>query len=201
MSEEPKQRDNVKSREVVPRDKKRLPEQKQPTDQRPKGASSGQSRKRSGKQQQRRRKSQRPNRPTEAQGERRGQQSQQKKRRPQQQAKSRSSSPQRKEIPAKDKDVDQQKNTPKDLDQSQETKRAKDETQSSARDRHKEKPVATEHVTRSGERTRRDRRKRTRRDITFRAEETVEDIMRDIGRIEKDIQIDIDSIRNQKLDL
>ncbi|MFA5585038.1 MAG: hypothetical protein WDA02_00595 [Saccharofermentanales bacterium] len=38
-------------------------------------------------------------------------------------------------------------------------------------------------------------------DQAFRGEETVEDVVRDIRRIEKDIQIDLDSIRNQKLDL
>lgn len=38
-------------------------------------------------------------------------------------------------------------------------------------------------------------------DLAFRGEETVEDVVRDIRRIEKDIQIDLDSIRNQKLDL
>lgn len=35
----------------------------------------------------------------------------------------------------------------------------------------------------------------------IRLEETVEDVIRDIHRIEKDIQIDLDTIRNQKLDL
>ena len=35
----------------------------------------------------------------------------------------------------------------------------------------------------------------------FRGEETAADISRDIARIEKDIQIDLDSIRNQTLDL
>ena len=76
-----------------------------------------------------------------------------------------------------------------------------DEAQSPAQDRRKEMPAVSEQIVRGGDRSRRDRRKRVKRDITFRAEETVEDIMRDITRIEKDIQIDIDSIRNQKLDL
>ncbi len=48
-------------------------------------------------------------------------------------------------------------------------------------------------------------KKRSRRgnrpDPAFRAEETVDDVVRDISRIEKDIQIDIDSIRNLKLDI
>ncbi len=35
----------------------------------------------------------------------------------------------------------------------------------------------------------------------IRVEETVDDVIRDIARIEKDIMIDIDAIRNQKLDL
>jgi len=49
-------------------------------------------------------------------------------------------------------------------------------------------------------RPRRPHKKRLREDEMISAE-TVDDIRRDFKRIEKDIQIDIDSIRNLKLDL
>ncbi|HZK29527.1 MAG TPA: hypothetical protein VFD19_04850, partial [Clostridia bacterium] len=58
------------------------------------------------------------------------------------------------------------------------------------------------HEGREPEKGRRQQRRRVKQDVShFQAEETVEDIRRDITRIEKDIQIDLESIRNQKLDL
>lgn len=203
MSEEQKPREHVKSRELVPRDKQRTADQKQPREQRPRGASGGQNRKRSGKQQQRR-KPQASVGSTDVQGEPRERTNQQKKRR--QQKKSRNTKAPRKDVPAKPKDDAQQRKAPKDitkrdLDKVAEIKQARAETQSAGRDRRFEKQEASDRNLRGADRPRRERKKRLKRDFTFRAEETVEDIVRDIIRIEKDIQIDIDSIRNQKLDL
>ena len=63
------------------------------------------------------------------------------------------------------------------------------------------RPDSQERKKRSG-RSRRGSRKQSKQEgQQFRGEETAADVARDIIRIEKDIQFDLDSIRNQKLDL
>jgi hypothetical protein len=203
MSEEQTLRENVKSREVVPRDKQRSSSRNQPAEQSSKGASGGQNRRRSGKQQQRR-KPRSSAGTTNVQEERREPKNQQKKRRPQK--KSRNTKALQREVPTKTKGDDPVRRIPKDfdrngLDKAQEIKQVRGEAQSIERNRRTEKSDAQDKSPRGGDRLRRDRKKRMKNDLAFRAEETVEDIKRDITRIEKDIQIDIDSIRNQKLDL
>lgn len=203
MSEEQTLRENVKSREVVPRNKQQSSNRPQPAEQRSKGVSGGQNRKRSGKQQQRR-KPRSSAGSANVQEQRSERTNQQKKRRPQK--KSRNTKAPQRDVSAKTKGDDQKKKVPKDfdrngLDKAQEMKQSRGEAQSTERSRRTEKSDGQDKSPRGGDRSRRDRRKRVKNDLAFRAEETVEEIKRDIVRIEKDIQIDIDSIRNQKLDL
>ena len=58
-----------------------------------------------------------------------------------------------------------------------------------------------ERKQKSGRKRRSSRKFARQEGSQFRGEETAADVARDITRIEKDIQIDLDSIRNQKLDL
>ncbi|HPX93425.1 MAG TPA: hypothetical protein PK646_03815 [Bacillota bacterium] len=62
-------------------------------------------------------------------------------------------------------------------------------------------PDSQERKKRSSRNRRRPKKSAKQEGQPFRGEETAADITRDIARIEKDIQLDLDGIRNQKLDL
>ena len=206
MPEEQKQRENVKSREVVPRDHQRAEGGRQLSDKekRPKGAPAGGNQQQPGRSQKRRR-NQRSAKAAAAQGEWSERQGppQPKRKTPK---KPRTPGTPQKEPALKEKDDGRGRKTLRDIDrpkrivQDDFRNKQADETEPA------EKPVSASHTEgrdndlRAVARPRRPHKKRLREDEMISAE-TVDDIRRDFKRIEKDIQIDIDSIRNLKLDL
>ena len=170
MSEEQTLRENVKSREVVPRDKQRSYNRPQPAEQRSRSIR-GQNRKRSGKQQQRRKPrssagsimfrsnavSGRTNRKSVVRKRNQG-------------------TPKRlKEMCRLKQRAMIKKKVPKDfdrngLDKAQEMKQSRGEAQSTERSRRTEKSDGQDKSPRGGDRSRRDRKKWVKNDLAFRAE-------------------------------